>query len=340
VILGRPLTLRDEAIDVEYPGEYDTAEIDHNAVINKGTPRSSQPEGRQFKRARFNPSTYDSARYSFRFDRITAEIKLMLYRVAQSPSRFPWPSNLVDWQQQTQEACKQLLQDLRQDLKWRGLSGRRGLADRTVPSIELKYHQCVMLLYRPSPAIPEPSIPALKICYESALETIKIQSDLHRFANMVNSWLTAHAIFVSGITMLYALWTSPQIRRELNPQEFSKNAESCARLLAALGKTWSVALNAHAKFERLVQVTIETWKQKSDTMLSENPTVLPDAECNTDNTGRTDFYPELENLPLNFWDDYSMDQGPSFFMDELGDMGSWFDLNWLENPNGQGLASE
>jgi hypothetical protein len=329
VILGRPLTLRDEAIDIKYPGEWDTREIDHAAIDSQDGP---EPRA---KRIRLPQSPYTAAIYSFRFDRITAEIKLMLYRVAQSPTRFPWPTNLAEWGGQVDSSCRELLEDARQDLKWRGLSSGRGsgLQDRTIRLVELKFHQCIMLLSRPSPALPQPSSSALVTCYESAIATIRIQSELARFANMTNSWLTAHAVFVSGITMLYCIWTSPEVRKSTNLKTFLQQADSCTKLLSSLGKTWSVAKNAQSKFEHLVHVTNDSWKSGN---------VSPRRQSRrTENSSEVleprpvDNYIAPESFLIDFWDelnfDYSLPQ--NLLVDELGDMGTWFDLDWLGDTN-------
>ena len=342
MILGRPLTLRDEALDIEYPGQCESQEIDYDAVNHRGL-NSVAPNAQASQNKRIPP--FVSAIYLFRLDRITAEIKLMIYRVAQSPGRFPWPINLIEWQKDAFEACGKVLQGARHDLKWRGSAGSRGLPDRMINTIELKYHQCVMLLYRPSPAFPQPSLPALKVCYDSAVETIRIHSELNRFANMINSWLTAHAVFVSGITMLYCLWISPQIRRETNPQAFMQKADSCTKLLITLGKTWSVAQNCRPKFDRLVQLTVDSWN-KTQTGITKPANYVRHQEMDnnmetvrSDNTGE---FSRLENPPQKFWDEYDTDywNSPNMIMDELGDMGNWFDLDWLSDANRKAFQAD
>lgn len=52
-----------------------------------------------------------------------------------------------------------------------------------------------MILYRPSPAFPEPSTAAMEACYNSAVEILRIHAEMNRFATLVNSWFTAHAVF-------------------------------------------------------------------------------------------------------------------------------------------------
>lgn len=326
VILGRPLTLRDEAVDIEYPGQLGTNEIDHSPLSRE---YNSEPRP---KRQRLEQSPYVAAICSFRFDRITAEVKLMLYRVAQSPTRFPWPTNLSEWQVRVEKSCRDLLEEARQDLKSRGIRAGHslGMYDRTIRLIELKYHQCLMLLNRPSPAIPQPSSSALITCYESAIATLRIQSELARFSNMIVSWITAHAVFVSGITMLYCIWTSHEVRRATSLKTFLEQANACTNLLSTLGKTWPVAKNGQEKFDHLVQITNDSWKLKPDTV---SGTITPAQKAmDYPNSPRpVDNFSDFDNLPVGFFDATNADFSipPSTLMEELGDMGSWFDLDWL-----------
>lgn len=254
----------------------------------------------------------------------------MLYRVAQSPARFPWPTDLQSWQSQTETACRELLENARQELRWRGISGGRGagLQDRTLHLVELKFHHCMMLLNRPSPAIPHPSSSSLTTCYESATAMIRIQSELARFANLSNSWLTAHSVFVSGITMLYCLWTSYDLRRSVNLKSFFDQADACSKLLSNLGQTWSVAKSAQIKFDHLVQLTKDSWVSKSGNM---TPALHHRDLEDVGQSKSIENYEIFDSIPGNFANEANLCYSvpPNMFMDELGDMGTWFDLDWL-----------
>jgi hypothetical protein len=142
---------------------------------------------------------------------------------------------------------------------------------------------------------------------------------------MTNSWLTAHAVFVSGITMLYCLWTCPEVRKCTRLKTFLLQAESCTKLLSALGKTWSVAKNSQAKFDQLVQLTKDSWNLNQTTLGPEQGAGNT-AEAHAHATN----IPEaLDGLPKGFWDglDVEFEMPPNMLMDELGGMGTWFDLD-------------
>ncbi|KAI1762442.1 hypothetical protein GGR53DRAFT_418742 [Hypoxylon sp. FL1150] len=345
VVLGRPLTLRDEAFDVEFPGE---GTLSYNQQRGAVSPSGDHPAENGFKRPRIEGHPYAAAQYSFRLDRIVAEIKLMLHRVINLPDRFPWPTDLVKWQKEAHATCDTIIDEVLTHLKWRS---RRSTADITIRTLELKYHHNLMLLHRPSPAIPHPSIDSWKTCYNSAVKTIMIYSDLHRFSKLTNSWLTAHTVFVSGITFVYCLWAQPQIKNEITLSTFTRNATACTTLLNFLGKTWSVAADAVGKFERLVHLTTQAWKAADDNSstaalgtldasVAQNfPSqhLLQSAQSNeipqaTSSSGNVNGTAANDQFAMNE-ERHEFGFEPTSFYTELGDMGSWFDLDWILSMN-------
>ncbi|KAH8689581.1 hypothetical protein BGW36DRAFT_391166 [Talaromyces proteolyticus] len=253
-ILGRPLTLRDEAIDQAFPGMESSDEVEGSATQWNETNQTFLDEV---------PAAYLGCIYSLRFDRIVAEIKLMIYRVSRSPRRFPWPEDLTAWQQETENSCTSLFREIQNRQRGRSLS---------VQLLELKYHQCIMLLFRPSPQIPSPSLSATQACLTSAMEIIRIYAELRRFSNMECTWLTAHSIFVAAITVLYCVWTHPTM-----PGISSK--EVCL-LLSFLGKWWTVAHEPDQKLSQgtnsiATNITIPN-NQDADQVGTSAPTVEED----------------------------------------------------------------
>jgi hypothetical protein len=343
VILGRPLTLRDEAVDVQFPG----VEIDTIDEASSGLPHApSSPPINAAKRMRVEASPYKAAHYSFRFDQITAEIKLMLYRVVNRPDVFPWPTDVTGWQEECHRRCDELLGRLRGELRRRS---RRRSADGVAQRLELKYHQCLMLLHRPSPATPRPRAESWKACYESASQTILIHSDMHRFSTLPHTWLTAHTVFVSGITFLYCLWVNAAVREATSADEFARVAAACSALLRVLGRAWSVAADAVEKFDRLVSLTEASWSSWKEaqaelerrTEIAAGASLVslaqdgaaPGAGAGADSRAADSraAVAASENQADAFDDSvggFDLVE-PEFFLSELGDMSSWFDLDWI-----------
>lgn len=330
VILGRPLTLRDEAIDIELPGSAPAKDPEDSCSPSVDFASRANGKRLRLSSGRMGPDPYAAARYSFQFDQITAEIKLMLYRVAQSPYRFPWPTNISAWQRDTHKLCDTLLSSLTRELRWRSC---RGSTDRTLQNLQLKYHQCIMLLYRPTPAIQHPELASFEVCYNSAVETVLIYASMHRFANMPNTWLAAHAIFVSGITMLYCIWTCPKIRATTSFEDFAEKTAACSAVLDFLGKTWSVAEDARLKFDLLVSQTTGNWWSGANHNASGPAagSILHPAESYQQGAVQEaiGMMPGGPAAPMAGPEDDMV--VPDHFLGELGDMSSWFDLGWLHD---------
>ncbi|KAI8653643.1 Zn(2)-C6 fungal-type domain-containing protein [Fusarium sp. Ph1] len=326
VVLGRPLTLRDEAIDVEYPGG------EQSVPITPSQTEPSQPCVQSPKRTRLQVPAYLVSHYSFRFDRILAEIKLTLYRVVNMPDRFPWPTETPAWQVAVHKSCDALHDELISQLKWQS---RRNSSDHGMRSLEIKYHQCLMLLYRPSPAITQPTIDSWRVCYNSAVKTVLICAELQRFCKLNNSWLTAHSVFVSGITFMYCLWINPSLLQEVGIDTFTSNTNACSTVLRYLGKTWSVAADALEKFERLVQTTLDVWRNRGQDHMTEmevGHSLISMHQSQWQAGAVSDGVNET-----NVGDLISANEFPSIynnidfgsFYTELGDMTTWFDLDWI-----------
>ncbi|CAG8427710.1 unnamed protein product [Penicillium salamii] len=314
VILGRPLTLRDEAIDREFPG------FDGNSEVELGATewRSSNTVGPGSESAL---APYTAFIYSLRFDRIVAEIKLMLYRVSRSPKRFPWPQDLSAWLQDTQDSCSALLEEAQSRQHNHMIGSAGALSGVALQRLELKYHQCIMLLNRPSPQNPQPSFKATQTSFASAMGIITTYTELQRFSNMDFSWLTAHSIFVASITVIYYLWSCPFVRGNDPLNACLHRVEQAHQLLTVLGKTWSVALEASGKLQKLIKSTVDLYAGLGDPQATNvgvwdgNPEITPPTDARL-NRPATSMVPADEGNAL---------------IDELGVLRDLFDLGWLED---------
>ena len=315
VILGRPLTLRDEAIDREFPG------YDGNLEVESGATewRSSTSDISELGAA---SEPYTAFIYSLRFDRIVAEIKLMLYRVSRSPRRFPWPRDLSEWRLEAQNACIALIEEAQGHQRNHMNSSGSVLSGVTLQRLELKYHQCIMLLNRPSPQNPHPSFEATQASFSSAMGIISTYTALQRFSNMDFSWLTAHSIFVASITVIYCLWTCPVTRGDVSLDSSLLRVEQAHHLLTILGRTWSVALEASTKLERLIKSTKDLFDGLSD------PQMNNAGLWANDNSGAIASPDANLNRPVS---NLIPPDGGNALIDELGILRDLFDLGWLDD---------
>ncbi|RAK94094.1 hypothetical protein BO79DRAFT_233929 [Aspergillus costaricaensis CBS 115574] len=368
-ILGRPLTLRDEAIDCDFPGLDVCSEVEEGATEwNSSYARPAEEESSAHEppppAPLLAPSPYIACVFSLRFDRLVAEIKLMLYRVSRSPTRFPWPTNLADWQQKAHFACTALRHEVQARthhqqahtyLSKHSMSIHTFPASRDFGSIstldlqrlELKYHHCLMLLYRPSPQIRQPTPHGIQTCFASAISTIELYSSQHRFGDMECSWLTAHAIFVASITIIYCLWTHPgvvQLSGKSGPAATMAAGlgfvEYGHQLLLSLAQTWTMAHEACQKLAHLIKITHETQNK----MRAAERDPRPPAGDTRDRTGPRRHSLATEGLEVN--ELYSQEDNNFGFcldrqnclIDELGILRDLFDIGWLDNLDNEGIA--
>lgn len=268
----------------------------------------------------------------------------MIFRVVQLPERFPWPTDLVGWQKEAREACNILLASARQAIgsKMSNHSHNR----RALQNIETKYHQCVLLLFRPSPAFKKPGVEAFAICLASSLELLSIHAEQLRFGQLADTWLTAHMVFMAGITMIYSAWTLPGNGQRLavqsapntfipdtSAQDLEVGIKNCSEVLEYLGQTWSVARDARAKFDSLAAITLERMRNGSMPFTAGTQEVLM-TNANVDliaGPGHTvdaaldqDWQEDITGIDFG-----AVLDPPDFLWDQLGDFSSLYDFSWM-----------
>lgn len=129
---------------------------------------------------------------------------------------------------------------------------------------EIKYHNAVMLLLRPSPAIRTPSEEALKRCYESAVQTLRIYNRLYKKNVLAYSWVTVHAVFLSCLTMLYCVWTIPDSAMKIRIDVLVSDLKAGSDVLSATGEHWPQAKQCRDALENLSNSTIRWLFEKRE----------------------------------------------------------------------------
>lgn len=122
---------------------------------------------------------------------------------------------------------------------------------------EVKYHNTLMLLLRPSPAIKNPSETALKMCYDSAVANLRIYNRLYKKDVLAYSWVTVHAVFLSSLTMLYYIWTAPEAHVNIRMDVLVSDLKASSDVLSATGEHWPQAKQCRDALENLSSSTIQ-----------------------------------------------------------------------------------
>ncbi|GAW11632.1 hypothetical protein ANO14919_009790 [Xylariales sp. No.14919] len=213
-MMGRPIGLRDEACDLRIPADLSDADIESEVLptSNVGAPTHM---------------TY--AIHLFRLAKMNSEIKYVANSVNSDAPNYSYPGviDLNAWQ-------KEILARLDQ---WAaGVPAVQNANDYSRTILLLRYHSVRMLLLRPSPNIPRPDQHALRHCYSSAQESIRLYNELYKKNLLVHNWITFHSTVLSTITMFYCILSVPSIATSLEVEEFMGNVRASLNVLSAVGE--------------------------------------------------------------------------------------------------------
>lgn len=132
---------------------------------------------------------------------------------------------------------------------------------------ELLYHNALLMLYRPSPALSLDSSRAsvvLPIIYSSAKQSIGFYAHLHGLSRMNYTWITLHSVFLAGLSFLYAAGRHfrsrknqrqghdlPMLGSDPSILEIVNISRSCSNVLVAVSERGNIPRQCHHVFDRL-----------------------------------------------------------------------------------------
>ncbi|KAI1610528.1 putative fungal-specific transcription factor [Exophiala viscosa] len=136
---------------------------------------------------------------------------------------------------------------------------------------DLLYQNGILMLYRPSPSLHEVSLnnDTLQRIFDAAQKSISIYAYLHKSRRINYSCITLHAVFIAGLSYIYAVRSHFQNRRrqmrgsmdqqpllaclatDPSINQIVNTTRDCSNVLVAVSERWSTARNAHQVFGRL-----------------------------------------------------------------------------------------
>ncbi|KAI0425381.1 fungal-specific transcription factor domain-containing protein [Xylaria sp. FL1042] len=218
-MMGRPIGLRDEACDFRMPSDLADADIESEGIQH---PNPSAP----------THMTY--AIHLFKLAKINSEIKYVANSVHSDTPNYAYPV-IIDinaWQKDALTRLDQWAADV---------PTARDTNEYSRTILLLRYHSARMLLLRPSPNIPRPDQHALRHCYSSAEESIRLYNELYKKNLLVHNWITFHSTVLSTITMFYCTLSVPSIATSLEVEDFMSNVRASLNVLSAVGEHYSGA---------------------------------------------------------------------------------------------------
>lgn len=272
VTLGRPVALRNEDIDVSLPTAFD---IDQLSL-------------EELKSGIDTPDLQYTSPFLhlIRIRRLAGNILQSIHCVNQNiPDQAKY--ELRQRLHEELEAWKSAIPSI--DKLPRGEDERLSSSFRSPMWYEVPYHNAILLLYRPSSAFPHPqalvqsetgtSAEILSRNLNSAKAVIRLYSELHRTRRLNYSWITLHAVFIAGLTYVYAIsrvikdkaWNGLDTPGCLDYARIIDDTRSCSNVLVAISERWGASRSSCEIFDRLSTAIIEDAVNASHSFHRSNP---------------------------------------------------------------------
>ncbi|OAA54076.1 Transcription factor [Niveomyces insectorum RCEF 264] len=235
-LLQRPFSLSDGAIDCAFPSAVDDECI---------RPDGIDPHGPVGKKA--------FGLHYFRYRQLQSEIHVALYekppRTVAAAAAGTTSINWAAWQHTLHGELTQ----------WLNTQPAAVSTSQIAPpeALQLAYHQAVLLLYRPSPAIPQPSGAALLALADSATRIIHLYRRLHCENKLRLFWQAAHNLFAAGTALLHCYTHSAQMRARTSLRSLDVDIHACSAVLWAMGERFPAARGKRDAFDLIATAALD-----------------------------------------------------------------------------------
>lgn len=201
----------------------------------------------------------------FKLSLLNSEIKYIANSISHKVPAYTYPQipDVLAWQ-------ADMLSRLQQ---WSVSTPRLNTVQFTM--CEIRYHEIVMLLLRPSPAIPSPTQQNLELCHNSAIVVLESYNQLYRVDNLALSWQILHSVFLATITLLYCIWMVPDVAARTSISTLMQNVKNVSMILSALAEHFVEAKKGRDLLDELSTATIEWLLKRKENTLDQPSTTLP-----------------------------------------------------------------
>ncbi|GAD99387.1 hypothetical protein BC1G_12372 [Paecilomyces variotii No. 5] len=237
ITLGRPYGITDNSIKVGYPIDYAELSRDEQCL----------PCGEKV-----------TSNHLTRIYELESEIKQVLYHRWKAPSlAYPEP-DYTKWRPHMNQRLKE----------WYASIPKPEEVDsgEKLPSQawwEALYSNALLLLHRPSPVTPHPTLESFEICATASKIQIQSIKSLHRSGKIDIVWIWVQRLFLAGLMLMHCVWYSKEIRQKLSLSDLMETTQSCSSVLAALAERFPGAVSCRDNFERISTATMQLFSATS-----------------------------------------------------------------------------
>ncbi|KAL3426744.1 hypothetical protein PVAG01_00253 [Phlyctema vagabunda] len=276
-IMGRPIGLRDEACELRMPQDKEDSQLSDSSINSR---ENNSP-----------PTAITNAIHLMKLAKLNSEIKI--------PDVGEWQQDILNRLQQWSTEIPQFQHAKRFMTK----------------SCEIKYHEVMLLLLLPSPAIPNPSQDSLRLCNKSAISIIRAFDEMYRGDVLVYSWPTVHSVFLATITMLYCIWVVPGVAKETKLDVLMADLKAGSNVLSATAEHWTEAKRSRDVLDELSGATIRWITETQTRSPARQRQQIASSDAYQDQPGIEQFSApggfyeapqgqDYSNLPLSSMDEY------------------------------------
>ncbi|KAH7385686.1 fungal-specific transcription factor domain-containing protein [Pyrenochaeta sp. MPI-SDFR-AT-0127] len=252
--LGRPLVIRDEEIDVSLPSHLTDHQLsaDH-PVVTQGSPDGPlelSPFLHLIRIRRVSGRILNTFHNSRHGTFVSMEEKMQIRR------RFH--QEIDSWKEDTKH-----LNLIQQESNQSYVS-----SFLTQEWYDAVFNNAMLLLYRPSPFIPHPTMmpgshgeeAELMTLLKAAKASIDSYSALRHMRRLNYSWITLHGVFLAGVAYIYCVGRllRDSTHRYLSPDLLSiiEVTRGCSNVLVAICERWNVSRRSCDLFNKLSNAVI------------------------------------------------------------------------------------
>ncbi|KAB8203308.1 fungal-specific transcription factor domain-containing protein [Aspergillus parasiticus] len=196
-----------------------------------------------------SPSHISFGIHLFKAARLNSEIKYVMHSISREPPAYAYPPirDIFIWQREMLERLQ----------TWKAETPHTdNINNMSAKLCEIKYHEMMILVLRPSPAIPDPSEDSSILCFRHAMELLESFRELYKHDSLQYSRLVVHSIFLGTLVVLHSIWKLPDISTNIQIDELSKNITTALNILSSIGEYWLEAQRARDCIDDISGVTM------------------------------------------------------------------------------------
>ncbi|RAH39680.1 Zn(II)2Cys6 transcription factor [Aspergillus brunneoviolaceus CBS 621.78] len=237
-MMGRPIGLRDEACEIRFP-----LDIPDSNLMNLTAKPPVSLEA---------PSHMSYSIHLFKLAQLNSEIKYVMHSICRDAPAYAYPpvKDIFGWQRDMIRSLQEWHAAVPQHPRDQDNTGM-------TPYCYAKYHETMVLLLRPSPAIPAPAPEMLDLCVQHAFMLLQCFGDLYDAGRLLYSRLAVHAVFLGTLVLLHGIWKLPDTATRYRTDELIRQLNSAQSILSSIGEHWAEAASARDCIAQLSNVTVQ-----------------------------------------------------------------------------------